>query len=125
MGEEATAQKCSAASPARVASIVEHRSESAFVLLLQLADCHFADPGFEAALARSLRENPALIELWETWGADQRWTPSVYVDGTEVGWFDGVRRNVQIHPDRGASTADFIQRLAAWLSRRDVLEVEA
>jgi hypothetical protein len=30
-----------------------------------------------------------------------------------------------IHPDRGAAVADFIHRLAAWLSRREVLEVEA
>jgi hypothetical protein len=49
---------------ARVASIVEHRSESAFVLLLQLADRHFSDPGFEDALAVSLYEGPTLIELW-------------------------------------------------------------
>jgi hypothetical protein len=125
MGEEGTAKEGTAASPARVASIVEHRSEPAFVLLLQLADRHFADPGFEGALARSLCENPALIELWEAWSGDQRWTPSVYVEGTEVGWFDGVRRNVRIHPDRRAAVADFIQRLAAWLSRREVLEVEA
>jgi hypothetical protein len=125
MGEEGTAKEGTAALPARVASIVEHRSEPAFVLLLQLADHHFADPGFEDALALGLREHPALIELWETWSADQRWTPSVYVHRTEVGWFDGVRRNVRIHPDRGAAVADFIQRLAAWLSRREVLEVEA
>lgn len=125
MGEEGTAEEGGAASPARVASIVEHRSAPAFVLLLQLADRHLADPGFEGALARSLCENPALIELWEAWSGDQRWTPSVYVEGTEVGWFDGVRRNVRIHPDRGTAVADFIQRLAAWLSRREVLEVEA
>jgi hypothetical protein len=108
-----------------VASIVTHRSQSAFVLLLQLADRRFADPGLEAALTESLHEHPGLIELWETWSADQWWTPSVYVDGTEVGWFDGVRRNVRIHPDRGAAVADFIRRLAAWLSKREVLEVDA
>jgi hypothetical protein len=42
----------------------------------------------------------------------------------EVGWFDGVRRNVRLHPDRGTAAADFIRRLAAWLSRREVLAVE-
>lgn len=71
MGEEVTARVGTAASPARVASIVEHRSEPV-VLLLQLADRHFADPGFEGALARGLGENPALVELWEAWSADQR-----------------------------------------------------
>jgi hypothetical protein len=123
MGEEGRANEATATSPARVASIVEHRSEPAFVLLLQLADRHFADRGFDDALARSLRENPALIENWEAWSADQRWTPSAYVEGTEIGWFDEVHRNVRIHPDRAAAVADFIRRLAAWLSRRDVLEV--
>lgn len=125
MGKEGTAKEGTAPSPARVASIVEHRSEPAFVLLLQLADRHFADPGFEGALARSLGENPPWIELWEAWSGNQRWTPSVYVEAAEVGWFDGVRRNVRIHPDRGAAVADFIQRLAARLSRREVLDVEA
>jgi hypothetical protein len=66
-----------------------------------------------------------LVELWETWSADQRWTPSAYVEGTEVGWFDGACRNVRIHPDRGAAVAEFIRRMAAWLFRRVVLEVDA
>lgn len=125
MREEATSETVDVASAARVASIAEHRSEPSFVLLLQLADRHFADPGFEGALARSLRDNPVLIELWEAWSGDQRCTTSVYVAGTEVGWFDGVRTNIRIHPDRGGAVADFIQRLAAWLSRQEVLEVEA
>jgi len=56
----------------------------------------------EGALTRSLREDPALIELSETRSGDQRWIPSLYVEGTEVGWFDGVARNVRVHPDCGA-----------------------
>ncbi|GAA1848167.1 hypothetical protein GCM10009687_12790 [Asanoa iriomotensis] len=125
MGETGTAKHSVGEAPARVASTVEHRSERAFVLLLQLADRYFLDPGFEDTLAQRLRENPALIELWETWSADQRWTPSAYLEGTEVGWFDGARRNVRIHPDRGAAAADFIRRMAAWLSRRAILDVNA
>lgn len=74
-----------AASPALVASIVLHRSEPAFVLLLQLADRHFTDSGFEDALARSLSEQPALIDGWQAWSWDQRWIPSAYLEGTEVG----------------------------------------
>ena len=120
---EARASVDSAASSALVASIVEHRSESAFVLLLKLADRHFLDPGFEDLLADSLRAKPALIDLWENWSADQRWAPSAYVQGTEVGWFDGERRHVRVHPDRGAAVADLIHRLAAWSNRRAVLNV--
>jgi hypothetical protein len=75
----------SAASAARVASIVQHRSESGFVLLLRSADRHFSDAGFEDALAVSRREKPTLIELWQTWSADQRWTPSAYVEEAVTG----------------------------------------
>jgi hypothetical protein len=109
---------------ARVASIVEHRSEPGFVLLLQLADLHFRDPGFEDPLAESLRSESRLIELWATWSADQRWTPSAYVEGTDAGWFDGQRRHVRAHPDDAAAVADFIHRMAAWLSRREVIKVD-
>lgn len=124
MGEQRANDDNSAVSAARVASIVEHRAGPAFVLLLQLADRYFADPGFERALAESLREDPVLIERWESWSEDQRWAPSAYLDGTEVGWFDCVRSNVRFHPGRAAAVADFIHRLAAWLSRREVLEAQ-
>ena len=110
-----------AVSAARVASIVEYRSQSAFVLLLKLADRHFGDQGFEDALADCLRDKATLIELWETWSADQRWTPSAYVEENKVGWYDGGRLYVRVHPDRGAAVADFIHRMTAWLSRREVL----
>ncbi|GIF74551.1 hypothetical protein [Asanoa siamensis] len=110
---------------AAVASIVDHRSQPSFPLLLTLADGYFADPEFEDALARSLRESPALVERWETWSADQRGTPSAYLEGTEVGWFDGTRRNVVTHPDGPTATADFIHRLTAWRARRAVIDVAA
>ncbi|TDC53598.1 hypothetical protein E1212_05345 [Jiangella ureilytica] len=106
---------------ARVASIVKHRDEPAFGLLLQLADQLFADIEFERHLAEGLRGEPALIELWDLWSGDQRWTPSVYIEGTEVGWFDGERRHVKVHPDRAGAVADFVHRLSAWMSRRAVL----
>jgi hypothetical protein len=122
MSQDRTPNGGQAASADRVASIVRHRSSSGLVLMLELADCQFADPGFEDALAQSLRESTDLIQLWATFSADQRHTPSAYVEGTEVGWFDGVPRNVRIHPDQGAAVADFIRRLAAWWSRREVLE---
>jgi hypothetical protein len=110
-----------AVSAARVASIVEYRSQSALVLLLQLADRYFGDPGFEDALADCLRDKAILIESWETWSADQRWTPSAFVEENKVGWYDGGCQNVRVHPDRGAAVADFIHRMTAWLSRREVL----
>lgn len=66
MVEKHEAEEGAAASATRVASIVQHSAEPAFVLLLQLADRHFADLGFERALIRSLQDNAVLIERWET-----------------------------------------------------------
>jgi|SRR5262245_6145042 len=105
-----------------VAAIVRHRSEPDFVLMLRQADQHFDnDDVFELALAQGLREDSALVDLWETWSADQRWTPSAYFEGTEVGWFDGARRFVRVHVDRASAAADFVHRLAVWLARREIL----
>lgn len=107
---------------ADVAAIVRHRSEPDFVPMLRQADQHFdGDGAFELTLAQTLRADSALVDLWETWSTDQRWTPSAYFEGTEVGWFDGARRHVQVHPDRASAAADFVHRLAAWLARREIV----
>lgn len=74
--------------PESVARIVERRDEAAFVDLLRTADAAFEDPAFEPALAAVLRADPRLTDLWEMWSADQRWTPSAYVEGEETGWYD-------------------------------------
>lgn len=78
-----------------------YRSQSAFVLLLKLADRRFGDQGFEDALTDRLRDKATLIELSETWSADQRWTPSAFVEENKVGWYDGGRQYVRVHPERG------------------------
>jgi hypothetical protein len=107
--------------PEFVASIVEHRSEPAFVHLLRDAVTIFEDPGFEDALAETLRNESRLIQLWETFSADQRWTPSAYVEGNETGWYDAGYQHVRVHSDSGAAVADFIHRMATWLARREVI----
>ena len=107
---------------ADVAGIVRDRNASEFVVRLRLADRHFSDdPSFERSVAEVLRSSSELVALWATWSSDQRWTPSAYMEGNEVGWFDGARRNVKEHPDTASAAADFIHRLAAWLARREIL----
>jgi hypothetical protein len=107
---------------AAVAGIVRDRHTSEFVVRLRLADRHFIDdPSFERGVARVLQGSPELVGLWATWSSDQRWTPSAYLEGNEVGWFDGACRNVKVHPDTASAAADFIHRLAAWLARREML----
>jgi hypothetical protein len=120
--------------PESVARIVERRGEPAFISLLREADTTFVDARFEAALTGALRAEPQLIDLWATYSADQRWTPSAYVEGNETGWYvegnetgwyDAGYQQVRVHPDEGAAVADFIRRLAAWLARREVIKVES
>ncbi|MEQ4210155.1 hypothetical protein [Actinopolymorpha sp. B9G3] len=90
--------------PRSVARIVERRREAAFVDLLRSADAEFEDATFEPALADALRAEPRLIDLWVTWSADQRWTPTAYVEGKETGWYDS-----------GNSPSAFIRsRLMRW-----------
>ncbi len=102
---------------------MERQGEAAFVDLLRAADAEFEDTAFEPTLAGALRAEPELIDLWETWSADQRWTPSAYVEGKETGWNDSGRQLLRVHPDEADAVADFVHRLAAWLARREVIAV--
>jgi hypothetical protein len=87
-----------------------------------LADQHFIDdPSFEDSVAHVLQGSPDLVAMWAAWSGDQRWTPSAFLEGNQAGWYDGVRRNVKVHPDAARAAADFIHRLAAWLARREIL----
>jgi hypothetical protein len=67
------------------------------------------------------QSSPELVALWAAWSGDQRWTPSAYMEGNEVGWYNGARRNLKAHPDSASAAADFIHRLAAWLARGEIV----
>lgn len=107
-----------------VARIVERRGEAVFVDLLRAADAEFEDAAFEPALAAALRAEPRLTDLWATWSADQRWTPSAYIEGKETGWYGSGYQHVRVHPDEAAAVADFVHRMVAWLARREVIAVD-
>lgn len=107
--------------PGEVAHIVEHRSDGMFIGLLRKADSAFEDQSFEPSLADVLRAEPRLTHQWATWSADQRWTPSAYVEGTETGWYDAGYQHVRVHSNEAEAVANFIHRISAWLSRREVL----
>jgi hypothetical protein len=111
--------------PDAAARIVERRDETAFVDLLRKVDAEFEDAAFEPALADALRADPALIDQWNMWSGDQRWTPSAAVDGVKTAWVlpGAATDHVRVHSDGAAAVADFIHRMAAWLARREVLIV--
>ena len=110
--------------PDSVARIAEQRDAPAFVELLREADAELADAAFEPSVADVPRVEPGLIDLWVTWSADQRWTPSAYVQGRETGWYDSGYQNVRTHLDEAGAVADFIHRMAAWLARRHVTTLD-
>lgn len=112
--------------PGDVARIVVHRDEATFVDRLRAADAEFEDASFQPELADVLRSDPRLIDQWNIWSGDQRWTPSAAVDGVRTAWVTsgGVSERLRVHPDGAAAVADFIRRMAAWLARREVLAVE-
>ena len=87
----------------------------------QVAD---AQARVERRRADVLRAQPALVDQWDLWSGDQRWTPSAYVEGTEGGWYDAGRRHVRVHADRAGAVADLIRRMAAWLARGEVTAVD-
>lgn len=98
------------------------RESGSVVAEMKAAAPRFSEVGFEAAVAESLRRRDALTEQWQVWSGDQRWTPSAYLDGTEVGWFDGARRLVRQHQDQASAAADFIHRLCVWVHERRIVE---
>jgi hypothetical protein len=108
--------------PDGVARIVERRSEPNFAGLVRDADGSFVDSRFEAALADVLRGKPQLVDLWTSYSADQRSTPSSYVEANETGWYDAGCRQFCVHPGEDAAVADFIHRRVAWLVRREVVD---
>ena len=112
--------------PEDVARIVERRDDLAFVELLREADIEFEARAFEPAVAEVLCAYPALIEKWNVWSGDQRWTPSAGVDGLTTAWVrsGGGSEHVRVHADGAAAVADFIHRMAPWLARRAVLTFE-
>jgi hypothetical protein len=70
---------------------------------------------FEALLTARLAGDPDLIEAWQGYSWDKRSSPSPYLDGLEVGFFDHDRRDVVRHSDRAMACADFVFREASWV----------
>jgi hypothetical protein len=71
-----------------------------------------------AAIADRLRQNPPLVDAWQTYSYDKRGTPSPYMDGSEVGFFDGQREDVTVHPTSTDACVDFLYRETQWVLHR-------
>lgn len=69
------------------------------------------------AVREVLESDPLLVDAWQTYSYDKRSSPSPYLDGTQVGFFDTDtgRSGVDTYDDPLAACAEFICREAAWV----------
>ena len=73
---------------------------------------------FVARVHDYMAVRPELVDAWQTYSYDKRSSPSPYLDGIEVGFFDGERRAIRLHHDAVHACADFIYREAMWVLER-------
>jgi hypothetical protein len=76
------------------------------------------------ALHDALMNDSTLIDDWQTYSYDKRTSPSPYLDGLAVGFYDGGNRNHIEHVDAVSACCDFIERERAWVLRREILPGE-
>jgi hypothetical protein len=88
--------------------------------LFERAGPDLGNPRFVALVRAQLSKDPALVRAWQEYSYDKRGSPSPYMDGTEVGFFevdDGRTRSVDVrHYDNPVDAcADFVFREAVWV----------
>jgi hypothetical protein len=76
-------------------------------------------PSFDRLVKARLGHATMLVDAWQNYSWDKRTTPSPYLDGLEVGFYDAGRHDVVEHRDRVDACADFIHREANWVLRRE------
>jgi hypothetical protein len=79
------------------------------------------DAELRERLLSVLEVRPDLVELWQGWSQDKRWSPSPYLDGLEVGHYDSGRQHVRTHPTPAAACADFVLAEVRWIVERRVV----
>jgi hypothetical protein len=79
------------------------------------------DEELREAVHSVLEVRADLVALWQGWSWDKRWTPSPYLDGLEVGHYDGGKRNVRNHPTAARACADFVLTEVRWIVERRVV----
>lgn len=95
--------------------------------LFQRAAPDVEDARFVEMVVARLEREPGLVDSWQQYSYDKRGTPSPYLDGTEVGFFEVVGdkaryRAVQRFDTVVLACASFIWREAGWvLERRQVV----
>lgn len=74
------------------------------------------------AVRLALQDRPDLIQIWQSWSYDKRWSPSPYLEDLEVGHYDAGKNWVRRHSSRLAACADFVLAEVRWVLSRRVVE---
>ncbi|GAC1611306.1 MAG: hypothetical protein NVS3B26_23310 [Mycobacteriales bacterium] len=70
------------------------------------------------AVAERVLDNPTLVEAWQVYSCDKRSSPSPFMDGHEVGFFDGGKQDTATHTTPADACVDFICREMEWVLHR-------
>ena len=65
-----------------------------------------------------LRNHKGLIDAWQIYCDDRRGSPAPYLDGCDVGFFDGISKDYHRHKSKVAACTDYIYREANWVLNR-------
>jgi hypothetical protein len=91
---------------------VDDRGSRSYIEMFEVARPHLNRPDFEELVIEQLVADPRLVDLWESFGYDNRATPASYFDGTTVGRYDAGNLDTVVHENRMNAAADFIHRRA-------------
>ena len=91
-------------------------------VLLSAGVATVSDEDLLKAARSALEGRPDLVEIWQQWSYDKRWSPSPYLDGVEVGHYDSGKRHVRHHQTAADACADFVLAEARWVVERRVVE---
>lgn len=79
------------------------------------------DEELRNAVSSVLQVRPDLVQLWQGWSWDKRWTPSPYLDRLEVGHYDGAKTHLRVHATPADACADFVVAEVRWIVERRVV----
>jgi hypothetical protein len=73
---------------------------------------------FRVAVADKLGRRPELVDAWQVYSYEKRGTPSHYLDGLQVGFWDGGQRDMTDHSTPTHACVDFLYRETHWVLHR-------
>ncbi len=81
-----------------------------------------SDTDLVASVCARLAEQPELVDAWQGYSSDKRWSPSPYLEGLEVGHYESGRHHVRRHSTPVEACADFVLAEVRWVVDRRVIE---